>query len=135
MAPLECVLLIDDNDITNFLHRELLGETALARNVVVRTNGRSGLEYLDNPTGCVPYLVLLDVHMPVMDGFDFLDRYLTSRQESFATIVLLTTSYNPRDRDRATQAGIPYLIKPLQEKDLQALVKHYHDSRLPPAGI
>lgn len=129
MAPLECVLLIDDNEITNFLHRELFQETALAGKVVVRTSGKSGLDYMDNPAECTPDLVLVDVHMPVMDGFEFLNCYLTGRQEASPLVVLLTTSNNPRDRDRATQAGIPYLIKPLEEKDLQALVKLYNAGR------
>jgi CheY-like chemotaxis protein len=134
MKKLKCVLLIDDNKATNFLHETLFEELDVAERIVIEYNGKDGLAHLDRVAGGddYPELILVDVHMPVMDGFDFLEGY---RQRQYpekldALVVMLTTSTNPRDVDRILAAGFAeYLPKPLAEEQILALVHKYHNRR------
>lgn len=134
MKKLKCVLLIDDNKATNFLHETLFEELDVAECIVIAYNGKDGLAHLDRvAVGAVedyPALILVDIHMPVMDGFDFLEGYRQRQyHEKFdALVVMLTTSTNPRDLDRIEAAGFArYLPKPLAEEHILALVDNYHD--------
>jgi CheY-like chemotaxis protein len=132
MKKLKCVLLIDDNKATNFLHETLFEELDVSERIVIEYNGKDGLAHLDRVVngGDYPELILVDIHMPVMDGFDFLEGY---RQRQYhekydALVVMLTTSTNPRDVDRILAAGFAeYLPKPLTEENILELVRKYHD--------
>lgn len=95
---------------------------------------RNGKEAIDLLQGLVkqqqplPELILLDINMPVMDGFAFLDAYkkLDFPGKSFVIIVMLTTSMNPGDVKRAEQAGIDdYINKPLLEEALQEILEKH----------
>jgi CheY-like chemotaxis protein len=130
MKKLDCILLIDDNKATNFLHETLIEELDVAKDIAVEYNGRDGLAFLEKycNNGKCPELILVDIHMPVMDGFDFLEGY---RQRLFhekynSLVVMLTTSTNPRDVDRIEEIGFAdYLPKPLTEEHIITLVDKY----------
>jgi CheY-like chemotaxis protein len=130
MKKLKCVLLIDDNKATNFLHETLFEELDVSERIVIAYNGKDGLAHLDRVAGGddYPELILVDIHMPVMDGFDFLEGY---RQRQYhekydSLVVMLTTSTNPRDVDRILAAGFAeYLPKPLAEENILELVRKY----------
>ena len=132
MKKIKCVLLIDDNKATNFLHETLFEELDVSECIVIAYNGKDGLAHLDRVAGGddYPELILVDIHMPVMDGFDFLEGY---RQRQYhekydSLVVMLTTSTNPRDVDRILAAGFAeYLPKPLAEENIQELVRKYQD--------
>jgi CheY-like chemotaxis protein len=135
---LNCVLLIDDDEPTNFLSRMLLEEADCATHIQVEQDGYSALEYLtrsENASGddlrfpC-PDLIFLDINMPAMNGWEFLDAYsrLEKHHKGNVVMVMLTTSLNPDDRSRAH--GIPdvagFETKPLtQEKVDHILAKYF----------
>ena len=130
LLPLRCVLLVDDNRITRFLHRRLIVRLGIAEHVLEATNGEEALALVhaqcaDDFRTC-PDLILLDVRMPVLDGFGFLEEYraLPEAQQCAKVVALLTTSWHPRDKNRAAQWVIAdYLIKPLTADQLSALLK------------
>ena len=104
---LNCVLLIDDDMATNFIHKRIIAKSNLANHVEVKLNGKEALAYLadcgtfeNNPK---PNLILLDINMPVMDGWDFIGAYkdLDASIKEGITVVMLTSSPNPDDRTRA----------------------------------
>jgi CheY-like chemotaxis protein len=111
MKKLNCVLLVDDNESDNFLHRKVLEKTGLVNHIEIAINGREALDYLknvekvsSNDSTCLPpELIFLDINMPVMDGWEFLDEYknLDDFQKSKIVIIMLTTSLNPADKARA----------------------------------
>ncbi len=134
MTPIRCTLLIDDDLTTNFLNRKLLERMAVSERVRVALNGREGLELLGGD--CVeeadefcPALIFLDVNMPVMNGFEFLDAYkqLPLAQRRDIVIVILTTSLHPRDVQRVDQLPVAaFLNKPLTAaKVTQILETHF----------
>jgi CheY-like chemotaxis protein len=133
MQKLACVLLVDDDSTTNYLNQLLLKRLGVAEQVLVAINGKEALDLLhvhcQTPFASCPVLILLDVKMPVMDGFAFLEAYeqLSATQRQAITIVMLTTSLHPRDVERVQQLNIGgFLNKPLnREKVNDILTKHF----------
>lgn len=127
MKKLNCILLIDDNQHTNFFNKRLINKMDLAHEVYAVENGRQGLDFLTNQgmyaangtTYPQPALILLDINMPVMDGWEFLEAYhgLPVAQKGEILIVMLTTSPNPDDRQKA--ASIPE-VNEFRQKPLSA---------------
>ena len=130
MKKLECILLIDDDDTVNFYNEFLIGEMNIADKIVIRENGEEALNYLkecadsDQP---FPNLILLDINMPIMDGFEFLQEFqkLPSSTNVDMVVVMLTTSLHPEDKDRAETFDCVsgYLYKPLLEKSIREIVQ------------
>lgn len=136
MKKLNCILLIDDDEPTNFLNRMTLEQIGCTRNIVVAQSGQEALDFLmghgksgnanDSP---YPDLIFLDINMPAMDGWEFLERYRLLPEEKKGSIVMimLTTSLNPDDEERTRH--IPEIAgfenKPLKEPQLQRLLKKY----------
>ena len=110
-AKLNSILLIDDDEGTNFINKRVIQKADIAEEVVTTYNGSEALDYLcnqgkyENPGKPFPQpmLILLDINMPIMDGWEFLDAYhkLHESKKSKIIIVMLTTSFNPDDSKRA----------------------------------
>ncbi len=133
MNKLKRVLLVDDCEATNFLHTMLIEEYGCAENVVVKLNGREALDYLiTEEEGAFPQpeLVFLDINMPVMNGWEFLEEYesLEVGQRAGAVVVMLTTSLNPGDRIKAeAHSGIKsFETKPLSLEKIDEVLKLFH---------
>ncbi len=133
---LNCILLIDDDEPTNFLNRMVIEEVDCTERIETMQSAREALKYLTNstPTGNYPRpdLVFLDINMPAMDGWEFLEKYnqLPEDQKAKIIVVMLTTSFNPEDELKARQiAGISgFRNKPLTpDVLLQILRKHFPD--------
>ena len=118
---MRCLLLVDDNSTTRFLHRQLLVRLGVAEYVLEAANGQEALSLVraqcaDDFRTC-PDLILLDVRMPVLDGFGFMEVYraLPEAQQCAKVVAMLTTSLHPRDLDRAAHFSVTaYLTKPLR---------------------
>ena len=117
------ILLVDDDEITNFLHKELLSKVHIAEDIVIATNGEEALSLMKKggAENHIPDLILLDINMPVMNGFEFLEQFKKLPQEKIkkTKIIALTTSNNERDKEKLKQLGIQQImIKPLTEEKL-----------------
>jgi CheY-like chemotaxis protein len=123
---LKCILLIDDSEAVNYYNRIIIEELDCAEEVVSVENGREALKFLttkkDNKYPC-PELAFLDINMPVMNGWEFLDEYknLENDQRIGIIMVMLTTSLNPDDRKKADDMEYitDFLSKPLSEETLE----------------
>ena len=122
---LNCVLLVDDNESDNFLHKRIIEKAGIAHSIEIAMNGQEALDFLTTKGNCgksvnaycQPELILLDINMPVMDGWEFLDDYykLEEFQKGNVVVIMLTTSLNPADKTRAEMmmAGGSFHYKPL----------------------
>lgn len=140
---LNCVLLIDDDDSTNFINKMVIERARIAERVEVALNGKEAIDFLTNngkhkkEAGYPfpqPMLILLDINMPVMDGWEFLEAYskLPAHQKSEIIIVMLTTSLNPDDSQRAK--GIReisgFKSKPLTFETLNDILNNHFPEHL-----
>ncbi|MDH7463492.1 response regulator [Chitinophagaceae bacterium 26-R-25] len=134
---LKCVMLIDDDEPTNFLNKMVVEEMDCAERIKVIPNARQALEYLkaasnNNSDQCTPELIFLDINMPAMDGWEFLAEYerLSEQQKSKVIVVMLTTSFNPEDRLRAMEieSVAAFKNKPLTVEILREILEaHFPD--------
>ena len=122
------VLLVDDDNIFNFLSTKTLQQMGIANEIHTALNGREALDLLNNYfTGAyaTPDVILLDLNMPVLDGFGFLEAFqrLNMPNKDKITVIIVTSSNDPKDVERARQMGIThYLTKPLSEEKLKAVL-------------
>lgn len=136
MQKLASVLLVDDDPTTNFLHEQLLLSLGVTEKCLVAENGVEALTLLADmeadDTAVCPELVLLDVHMPVMGGIDFLEAYVQPPQRP-PVVIILTTSLHARDQAR--MAGLPvadWINKPLTRAKVNDLLQQHFGWQLPP---
>lgn len=131
MKKLNTILLIDDDESDNFYHRLVLEESAIAQSIEIAYYAEEALEYLRAHDRVAAIdLIFLDINMPRMNGFEFIDEYakLDGKHKTKIVIFMLSTSLNPSDQARAEAnpyiAG--FLYKPLSEEKLQeVLTAHF----------
>lgn len=126
---LNCILLIDDDRICNYLHEKIIKRLNLSADVRSASNGSEGLKIIQeyyNQHHVPPQLILLDLKMPVMDGFEFIKKF----QENFSKVVhqtqiaIITTSGHPSDVKKISSLiNINLYIKPLTEDKLISIIE------------
>lgn len=128
------VLIIDDNPVDVRLQARVLKRCSRFGPINSASNGQEALDILSDPkkhnpsSGIPPILVLLDVNMPVLDGFGFLSNLQESNElRTNYKIVMLTSSNAEIDRKRAEQFDLVdrFLVKPLTLEDANALAQQY----------
>ncbi len=135
MQKLSSVLLVDDDETSNFLNAHLLKSLGVTDQVLVAHNGREALTLLARhcgaPAATCPALVLLDLHMPVMGGIDFLAAYQPPPPAPAIHVVVLTSSVHPHDLERLR--GLHHLAvlqKPLTRAKINALLQEHFQRHL-----
>ena len=136
-AKLNCILLVDDDEPTNFLNRLTVEEVDCANHIKVIPGARDALDYLvcagkkqlSNEECPRPEIIFLDINMPAMDGWEFLQRYeaMPDTQKGSIIIVMLTTSFNPEDelKARTIPSVKEFRNKPLTPALLEDVLKRY----------
>ena len=123
------ILLIDDDLVNNFLNIRIIENLGLANEVKTFLNGEEAIHYLE--WNCVqegkrcPELILLDLNMPVLDGFEFLNIYNKLKfKKQHVEIAILTSSEDDRDVKKVKSFGIQYYLnKPLTKESLCGLIE------------
>lgn len=122
------VWLVDDDEMSNFLSQKTLEKMGIANQIHIALNGKEALDMFNKYyTGSIPLpaLILLDLKMPIMDGFQFIELFykLDISNKEKVKIIIVTTSIDPNDVLRAKEFGIEhFLSKPITEKDIRGIL-------------
>ena len=129
------VLLIDDDEIALMVCEFVIQINAFADQIDTAKSGKEGIDFFSNlltrntkvEQQETPSLIFLDLNMPVMDGWDFLDEFTTKYQTVLPNtkVVILSSSVNPADIVRSKEYGmvIDFITKPLEEHYLTRLTR------------
>lgn len=114
------ILIVDDSDAFVKLTKRTLHKSGLACTIHDASNGKAALDVLAAREAC-PDVILLDMNMPVMNGFEFLDQYNRDQRCSDTTLIYMLTS-SVMEQDRIRAQGYPqiraYFEKPLTASDI-----------------
>jgi CheY-like chemotaxis protein len=134
MKKIKTVLLIDDDEPTTFINKKIIQSFGLIETIHTANSGLEALNFLSRTNNQVnetpiPDLILLDINMPAMDGWEFLTEYkkLKTTHPKTIVIVMLTTSLNPDDEMKAKDIKEVYGFKnkPLTKQMLEDIVINY----------
>ena len=124
-------MLIDDNDDDNFFHERTIKKFDDTIQIVIKNDGLQAINYLKEKSECnaLPDLIFLDLNMPVMNGWGFLDEYekLSADFQAKVVVVMLTTSENPDDMKMAmkNEVNSDFKTKPLTVSMLEEILNEY----------
>lgn len=131
---LEKIFCVDDDTITLMLCKKVIEKVSFAQEIITATNGEEAIQYFDDlyskykidNTTAYPKLTLLDLNMPIMNGWEFLDKYLMqSYHEIFseAKFIVLSSTIDPDDLKKAKSYPmvIDFLSKPITKEMLEEL--------------
>jgi CheY-like chemotaxis protein len=121
MSRFQSIMLIDDSEIDNLVNKHIITKNELSENLIVYSSAREALDYLQR---CIkgeeqikPDLLLLDINMPIMNGFGFLVEFgkLPMDFINNIKIVMLTSSVDPNDIRKANESNLVhgFVSKPL----------------------
>jgi len=135
MPKIEHTVLIDDNKTTNFLNKYLMLKSKRFNRIETFINGKVVLEKLCTDVSFQPDLILLDLDMPGINGYEILKKFETLPLKKVQTkIFILTSAINNKyiNKFKSTNRALEYLIKPLSIDIIEALYYKYFESDIYP---
>jgi CheY-like chemotaxis protein len=127
MAKFTDVLLVEDDPITIMVCDRIIKMTSFAEKVKSCENGKIAIDYLSRlpENEHVPTIIFLDINMPVMNGWDFLEEFdkIKVRFKSLPRIYLLSSTVDPEDYKKAKKFSLveDFISKPLSKEALQTI--------------
>lgn len=124
-----CIMLIDDSEIDNMVNAHILSKNNIAKNIVVHSSANDALNYLSkinhNSDFLIPDVILLDINMPIMNGFGFLVEFekFDDSLLNKIKVVMLTSSVDPNDirRSKEYKTVQSFISKPLSIEHLNSI--------------
>ncbi|UWY28209.1 response regulator [Flavobacterium sp. TR2] len=130
---LEQILCIDDDPITLMLCKKVISKSSFSHEVITAQNGEEALhhfnilKYTNDKAKKRPELIFLDLNMPIMGGWEFLDHFTSSDYREFNTVpvIVLSSTIDPEDLAKAKKYPIiiDFLSKPITQPMLEYLKK------------
>jgi response regulator of citrate/malate metabolism len=131
MEKLPQILIIDDDPLTGYLHKTFIKKVGVSHQIKTLTSGEQAIQYLKECVESkneenIPQLILLEVDMPMADGFHFLEAYqnLEFKNKDSVAVAVLTCSISKRQKNRTKEYPIKdYILKPLTEERMMGLME------------
>ena len=115
------ILLVDDERIFHFLTSKIFEVSGVGFEMHAAYDGKEALQKLSE--GLAPDFIFVDLDMPNVNGFQFVERYKTNKPKPHAKVIVLTSSISEDERRRCLQLGADvYMSKPLSENDVRSLM-------------
>lgn len=125
MKKIDTFCIIDDDDIYQFTTTLMVKNTNLANKISVFSNGLEAINFLKDEIGNkenIPDIIFLDINMPIMDGWEFLEEYLLLKPMLPKTVVIymVSSSFDHRDvlKAKNISALSGYLVKPITSQKI-----------------
>ena len=127
MSEFDAIFLVDDDPINNLINKRLLGKTGISQKIEEFLGGQEALTRLAQEPSSSNILIFLDINMPVVNGWEFLEKYLMNFPERRDKILILSSSIDFQDRQKAQEYRIVsgFLEKPLT---LDKISEHFPNS-------
>ncbi|SFC22834.1 Response regulator receiver domain-containing protein [Flagellimonas taeanensis] len=129
MKTIDTLYLIDDDDTYQFIVEKTLNSLNLVNSIKIFSNGKAAIDFLEatiHDIDQIPDVILLDLTMPIMDGWQFLEQYLRFRPRIGKKVVIyvISSSIDPRDMQRAKSISevTDYIVKPLTKTKLISML-------------
>lgn len=120
--------IVDDDEVFVMGVKRMLTRNNLCTDILVFENGLKALNHLSSSGNVIPDTILLDINMPVMDGWQFLEGFSKVKPTlgKPVTIYMISSSIDPNDMEKAkTYSDVKdYIIKPITTTDLQRIIVH-----------
>ncbi|RZK49643.1 MAG: response regulator [Pedobacter sp.] len=121
------LLVIDDDDINIFIIRKIVEKTGVPIEMVSRNNGQQAIDYLKDAIASqldLPQLVLIDINMPVMNGWEFIEAYQDLNIEQPVNMYILSSSVYENDIEKTKTYPLVkgFISKPLSMERLNELI-------------
>ncbi|SMD33100.1 Response regulator receiver domain-containing protein [Reichenbachiella faecimaris] len=127
MKSVKSIYVVEDDPISSFVIKLALQQHPAFDEAVEFKNGQVAVDHLlkNEANGNLPELILLDINMPVMDGWDFLDKFSEMGVSKDIPVVMLTSSINPNDIEKANAHELVkgFLSKPLNKEKLDEVLR------------
>lgn len=133
MSKQYTIAIIDDDDIYRYTIVRTIEKLQISKKTIAFTNGQDALnamlDHIETPAS-LPDIILLDVNMPTMDGFEFMKEYLKFPPEikKRITIFMISSSINPADIERSRNISeiSDYIAKPIGAVKLRNIISNIH---------
>ncbi|MFD2099008.1 response regulator [Flagellimonas iocasae] len=131
MKDIDTLYLVDDDDTYQFIIERTISSINLVKSIRIFSNGREAIDFLEsslNDPSSIPDVILLDLTMPVMDGWEFLENYLLLKPRigKKIYIYIVSSSVNPSDVEKAKSISevTDYMVKPLTKEKLISMLSN-----------
>ncbi|MCB0738733.1 MAG: response regulator [Bacteroidetes bacterium] len=133
MGDIKRVYLVDDDEINNFICVNIIQKIGFAQRVDSFEKGRDALDFLEKTAAQtpneLPEIIFLDINMPIMNGWDFLEEYseLKAKYNLNIDLYMLSSSIYQADVDKSKSYGdvVDFVTKPLREESLNAIKEKF----------
>lgn len=130
MRPINLVALIDDDEIVKFIGSKVIESSNLVNRIKTFSNGEEAINFLKSNSknlDLLPEIILLDLNMPIMDGFEFLEKYIMLKPKlgKKIAIYVVSSSISPTDTERINQISevSDYIIKPITKEKFEKIAR------------
>ena len=130
MKKIDSICVIDDDPIFIYGTKRIMNEVGFSDKILIYNNGQDaidGLTAMANDHKNLPSVIFLDLNMPIMNGWEFLEDFakILEQNKDNVTVYILSSSVDPRDLERIKHYPIVknYILKPISPEDLENVRK------------